>query len=174
MQALIDLIMRNLRTLWPLCRVYEWQLAMMVRNGRILRLLTPGLHWQWPFVDEVYTWTRAESAIDLASGGITTRDGIGLTLSGNLAYRAVNIVPLWTKVWGIEATLRNVALGIITSHCLALTWDEVRARDGIEATLLERIRTETAEWGVEITRLHLTDCIATRGHRHFVDGLKSP
>ncbi|HEX8321025.1 hypothetical protein [Longimicrobium sp.] len=53
MQALIDFIIRNLMAFWPLARVNAWEIGLRVRLGHVREELRTGIHWRWPFLDEV-------------------------------------------------------------------------------------------------------------------------
>lgn len=97
MQALIDFLLRNLRALWPIEAVDEWQRAILVRGGLIVRELEPGLRWRWPFLDRVVTWPASEVVLDLGTSTITTADGITAALSGNLSYQLVDMAKAWRR-----------------------------------------------------------------------------
>ena len=174
MQALVEFILRQLAALWPIARVYEWDLAFMVRNGRITRDLQPGLHWRWLFAEEVRRYPRRECTLDLESAAITTTDGVAVALSANLSYQMVDLRRCWRTVWNIEKTMAQAALGRLCSSCASRSYPELIARGVEEALLLEMNRDLGEGWGISFTRLHLTDCVKLRAHRHYVDGMKTP
>lgn len=173
MQALIDFIIRNLLQLWPIARVYSWQQGLRVRRGVIREELAPGLHWRWWFIDEVKLWAATSIGLDLATASITTTDGVAVSISANVAYRMTSIRQMWTSVWNAEKTLGLVALGEIATRCAQRSWCELRTnRPAIEADLVHGLNTRVAPWGLCIERVHLTDLVITRGHRHYVDGME--
>lgn len=170
MQALIDFIVRNLLALWPIARVYDWQQAMIVRGGRIRRELSPGLHWRWLFLEEVKVWPSTECVVDLKTGAITTIDDVAVVLSANVGYRLESIRKAWATVWNLEESLRAVAIGRLSSYAAALEWADLTGdRAELERQMLDDLNAAIAEWGLKVTRVHLTDCVKARQHRLFMD-----
>lgn len=173
MQALINFIMTNLRALWPIARVYQWNLGILVRCGRIVRELRPGIHWRWWFIDEVYQETATEITVELKSGSITTRDGRTVGVGANLSYRIVNACRLWGRVFGFRESVKNLALGYLTAACLSRRWQELTdERDDLQAKLLETLRGDVSDWGVEITRLQLTHLVEAPAFQLLGDNVK--
>lgn len=173
MQALIDFVIRNLLQLWPIARVYSYQQGMRVRRGVIREELAPGLHWRWWFVDEVQTWAATQQALDLATASITTADGVSVSVSANIGYRMTSIRAMYLNVWNTATTIRLLALGEIASHCARLSWAELRGpRAAFEASLVGALNQRVTPWGLVVERVHLTDLVVTRGHRHYVDGME--
>lgn len=173
MQAFIDFLIRNLLQLWPIARVYSWQQGLRVRRGVVREELTAGLHWRWWFIDEVKTWPSNQQALDLATASITTTDGVAISVSANVAYRMVSIRLMWLNVWDTVRTMKQLALGEIASHCAHRPWAELRdQRPVLEAALVIAINARVAPWGLIVERVHLTDLVITRGHRHYVDGME--
>lgn len=171
MQAFLDFVIRNLLALWPIARVYEWQLGMIVRGGKIQRELAPGLHWRWWFFDEVKTWPRTDIGLDLATGNITTCDGVPVSVSANMTYRMTSIATNYRRLWSTENSLKLISLGHLASYCAKQDWPSLQAqRERHEEALRSTLDTVAREWGCEVLRVHLTDCVHTRAHSHFVDG----
>jgi regulator of protease activity HflC (stomatin/prohibitin superfamily) len=174
MQALIDFIIRNLLAVWPITRVNEWQVGMIARAGRIHRELGPGLHWRWPFVEIAYQWPGVEVGLDLETAAITTMDGHSIAISANIGYRLVSIRDSYRGLWGMENTLKKVAIGVIATECARMEWPRLRSeRVIVEAELLATLNERIAAWGLRIERLHLTDLVAAKPHRHYMDGALS-
>jgi len=175
MQALIDFIIRNLLALWPIAQVDEWKCAMMVRNGKIHRPLPPGLHWRWWFIEKKIDYPKTEVVLSLATCSITTSDGKAIAVDANLGYRLVDLATNYRTIWNAELTLKAMAAGVICSDLAQRPWLELQGthRRDREADLLSTLRSATAQFGIEIVRVHLVACVEARQHRHFVDGALS-
>lgn len=171
MQALIDLILRNLRELWPIRRVNAWQRGLLLRGGRIRRVYEPGLLWRVPFLDELYMWPANEVAIDLPSAAVLTEEGTSIEISANISYRMTDIRALYERLYYTDNSLKLIALGVIASRCagkpLAAFGKDPATR---ERELLDALNAAVNDLGVEIVRLHLTTCVPTKAHRHLIDG----
>jgi hypothetical protein len=139
MQALVDFIVRNLMALWPIAMVEEWEIAVMMRNGRIHRTLGTGLHWRWLFIEECKTWPSQEIVIDLPVGSCTTADGHTLTVSANLGYKVADYTTYLRSVWNGEASIKATAIGFLTSTVAGKDWQVMATdRKGFERELCAR------------------------------------
>lgn len=173
MQALIDFLMANLRALWPIARVYAWEQGLLVRCGHAKRELAPGIHWRWWFIDEVFRQVATEFTVELKPASITTRDGRAVALGANLSYRIVSIRKLWMNCAYFADSVKNLALGQLTTACLERDWAElVTGRDLLHAGLLAALKAAVAPWGVEITRLQLTHLVEAPAYQLLGDGVK--
>lgn len=170
MQELIKFILDRLLALWPLALVNEWQLAMLVRNGRIMRDLGPGLHWRWPLVEQVTTWARTEISLDLPTAAITTADGVAVAVSANLGFRVVDLARCFRTVWNVQDSIGTIALGRIAATCSAFTFAQLCVRGHAETTARAALAETMAPMGLGVERLHFTDCVRLRAHRLYHDG----
>lgn len=170
MQAFIDFLIRNLMALWPVARINSWQQGIRVRFGIITEELGPGLHWRWPFADEVKRWPDTEITVDLPVGAITTSDGRAVAISANLSYRMVSMRTNWLAVQNCDASLVNLSLGIIATTCAGKDWPALTEdRRHVEVELVERVNAVAATWGLRIIRIHLTDLVQARQFRLIGD-----
>jgi regulator of protease activity HflC (stomatin/prohibitin superfamily) len=172
-QALIEFLLRQLKAFWPLAVVPEWQRAIRVRRGLIVGEVGPGLRWRWIFLEEIRTWPRSEVAIDLGTAAVTTTDGQSVAISANLGYLLVDMALCWRTLWSMESSLGKLALAVLASAVSQMSLDHLRTeRSAAESELLSRLNAVAAGWGLKIVRLHLTDCVPLRAHRHYVDGIE--
>jgi regulator of protease activity HflC (stomatin/prohibitin superfamily) len=170
-QALVDFIVRNLLQLWPIVLVKEWEVAVMLRCGRIHRKLGTGLHWRWLFIEEGKKWPGQECVIDLPVGSCTSADGRTLTVSANLGYKVTDYVTYLRAVWYGEASVKATAIGFLTSTVAGKNWTAMAAdRKGFERELRDLLQEVVGPWGVEVTRVYLTDLVEARQYRLFSDG----
>lgn len=168
MQALVDFIVRNLLALWPIARVQSWEQGVRVRGGILREELAPGLHWRWWFLDEVKTWPVSEVVADLGVGAVTTTDGKSVVVSANLSFRMISIRQMWAEVWNVEVSVKNAALGVLTSTCAGYDSEYLRSnRPQVEAAIMAAINDVVRGWGLEVIRVNLTDCVAARPLRLF-------
>ena len=170
MQALIDFIIKNLLAIWPIVRIDEWEMGLVLRGGRITREIGPGLHWRIIFVDLVRKWPANEVALDLETGSIVTVDGKAVSVSANISYRMVSIAKMFRSTWNTERTIALIAVGHIASDCASMTWDQLRNRRTVEASLLASLCAAMEPRGIEVLGVRLTDCVPSRAHRHYHDG----
>lgn len=171
MQALIDLILRNLKELWPFRLVHSWSHGLLVRGGKVKQELKPGIHFRWPFLDQVLSTPNTEQATNLETAAITTSDGHAIAVSANLAWRCTSVRDMWLNVWSVYETLPKLTLGHVATHCAKLTWHDLRYnRAQLETDLLAAINAHVNGWGLVVDRVQLTDLVQVRPYRHYLDG----
>lgn len=170
MQALINFVIAQWKALWPISRVYTWEKGLLIRGGIIKRELAPGLHIRWPVLDEVYRANCAEQTIDLPTVAVTTSCGRSVAASANLAYRTHSPKALWSKVSNIERSVTNLTLGFLASELTKRTWEDLtQRRDEVQSELAAHMTKQLEVWGVEVTRVYLTDLIEAVSYRLFGD-----
>jgi regulator of protease activity HflC (stomatin/prohibitin superfamily) len=171
-QALIDFIIRNLMALWPIARVDAWENGVIVRNGRIIRTLKPGIHWRWWFIEQVKTAWSTELTIDLPNASIMTTDGESIIVSANIAYIIESIEKLWTTLSNSTDTIKNVSLGFLASECAKRSWTELtQDRDALQSEFTKHLQEITSPWGLKMTRVYITDLVPVRQYRLFGEAL---
>ena len=149
MQQLLQYILERLMALWPLSVINEWRQGILVRGGKIVKELSPGIHWRWPFLDAVLTFPRTECVIDLGTAAVETRDGIAVAVSANVAYRVRSVAQVWRSVWDMDDSLSRLAIGRIASHIGGIRASAMKTkRNLLEAALVSDLGEATAEWGV--------------------------
>jgi regulator of protease activity HflC (stomatin/prohibitin superfamily) len=169
-QALINFIIAQWKALWPISRVYSWEKGLLIRGGIIRRELAPGLHVRWPVLDEVYRANCAEQTIDLPTAAVTTSCGKSVAASANLAYRTCSPKKLWSKVSNIERSVTNLTLGFLAGELTKRSWEDLtQRRDDVQSELAAHMSKQLEPWGVEVTRVYLTDLVEARHYRLFGD-----
>lgn len=168
MQALIDFLIRNIMAFWPITRVNAWQMGLRVRLGRARDELGPGIHWRWPFLDQVMLWASTEITRDLPLSAVTTVDGHSVVISANVSFRMRSIRTMYLTVWDVESSLGFLTIGKLASACAQRTWPTLRDdRAALEASLLQDVAGEVSGWGIDVTRMHLTDLVLAKQYRFF-------
>ena len=170
MQALLNFVITKWKALWPISRVYSWHIGLLIRGGIVKRELEPGLHVRWPILDEVYSETRAEQTIDLPTVAVTTSCGRSVAASANLAYRIFSPKLLWLKVSKFERSVTNLTLGFLADELTKRSWQDLTLRrPDVQAELAAHMSKQLEEWGVEVTRVFITDLVEARHYRLFGD-----
>lgn len=145
---------------------------MMMRNGVIHRVLTPGLHWRWWFIERKIEWPTSEVVLSLPTCSVTTSDGRAIAVDANFGYCLIDIALSWRRIWNMEMSLKAAAAGILCSELAQRTWVDLQgdARKAREEEIRVALDTFGRTVGLTIPRLHLVACVEARQHRHFVDG----
>jgi regulator of protease activity HflC (stomatin/prohibitin superfamily) len=157
--------------LWPIARVDTWEQGVVLRNGRIIRKLQPGIHWRWWFIEEVRTAWRTELTVDLPNASVTTTDGTSIIVSANIAYKIIDMKMLFETISNSGDTIKNVALGFLATECSRKTWKELTTdRPKLQDEFMQHLQETVSPWGLQMTRVYLTDLVPVKQIRLFSDG----
>jgi regulator of protease activity HflC (stomatin/prohibitin superfamily) len=169
MAELIQFVLDRLLLFWPIRRVYDWQLGLVLRAGKIHRSVEPGLVFFCPFLDEVVRHSVREDPLDLQVCTRETLDGKPYSVSAALTYCVVNLRKLYEAAGDHEGVVSKVAAGHLGRYIAQVTSSDLRSAD-IDATTLRSLNRELRRYGLRVQRFYITDCVQTRAYRHYVDG----
>lgn len=168
LQALIDFIVANLRACWPFRVVFAWGRGVVYRFGKDIKDVGPGIHWVWPFMEEISVESVVERVVDLVAQSITTKDGKTVTVSVNVAFTVNDIRLKQTAVHAFDDSISAAALSHIGRKLSQWTWDEALGkRSELERSLRETLSTKVKKWGVTIEDVGIPDYVLAKQYRHF-------
>jgi regulator of protease activity HflC (stomatin/prohibitin superfamily) len=136
--------------------------GLIERMGKYVRFAEPGMHWVTPLIERLYKVRITESMMKIDTQEIITEDNLNAKVDlvvyykvkeeeesvKKSIYKVSNFVPQITIL--AQTTTRNV-IGTMAFK------DVNSKRNELNAKLLKVLKTETANWGVEIVRVELRD-----------------
>lgn len=142
--------------------VRPWEAGILVRCGRWVTPVGPGLHVRLPFFDEVFVQNTRLRVLNLPVQTVTARDGRTFTLSGSVRWRIADVHLAYEKLhtpedWILNAVLATIAEAIHTES-------EPPTPSSVSAAA-ERRLAEARELGLEIDGVAVTDFVAVRTYR---------
>lgn len=159
---------------WPIALVRSWQRGLRVRNGIAREELEPGWHWRWPFIDEIICAVSVEDMIDLPFIDIPTKDGKLVTASANVAFRVVSPRAMWLSVYDVDENLARLASGKLATLITRRTWMQLAGgQQEMRNWLRDQLTQETQGWGIEVTRVFITNLSPARQVRLLQDSTSS-
>lgn len=169
MDRLIDFLIRFWDFLYPVKVVFQYQRAVRYRHGKSQDApLGEGYHIQWWVIDKIEIEDVIEEVLDLNPQSITTKDGVQVTISANIAFRIVDIVKRWNEVQDFEKSLRAAAMSHIARKIRQWTWEETfQNQTELERSLRDTMTTKVKRWGVEIIDVGIPDIVTAQQFRIF-------
>lgn len=151
---------------WVLVNHYEE--AIVLRGGKYLKTLGPGLYLKWPFIDyslEVYVMP---DTMDVEPISITTGDGKTVTIGLMVEYKVMD-----TKKYKIETNdsptnMKDLARGEMSDYLEDLNWEDIKKKTTKNA-LRRKLQEHYTEMGVEIIELKFTHKAESSVFRFFTD-----
>ena len=143
--------------------VYEWNWALLFRNGKFVRVLKPGLY---RFFQPPSTWMVLDQRVQtIAVPGqeVLTKDTLGIKLTLHAEYqiedavRLVRALPAWTQAEVAAAIYPMIQLPIreaVAEHTL----DELlQNRDMLPERVMIAASARLADTGVKLVRVAIRD-----------------
>src|ERR1035437_3170288 len=138
--------------------VKAYERGVVFRFGRVLGVRQPGLRFIIPFVDVMHRVTLRIITMPIQSQGIITRDNVSVDISAVAYFRVVDAVKSVVAIENVYAAIDQIAQTtlrkVVGQHTLDETLSET---DRINKDIREILDVTTAEWGVEVTLVELTD-----------------
>jgi regulator of protease activity HflC (stomatin/prohibitin superfamily) len=134
----------------------QWQEAIILRFGRFIRLVGPGIFYKWPWIERFLRQDIRIQTLDVMKQEVMTRDNISLMVDAvvfmkviNTAKSLINIVNVkLSTVQYAQTTMRDVIGNVELDELLA-------QRDQIADRIKTIVDKETEEWGVDILSVNL-------------------
>ncbi len=141
---LIELLQAVWGNLKPYCAVREYQGGVVLRFGRMNRVLLPGYYWKWPIAEICIVM---ENVLQSARGPVQTLGRRSLRWSAK--YRLTDIEKYVCNICDEVDFFRD----IVSANVAACIMDD----EDTWPKMMKRLREEAAEGGFKIEKLRLVD-----------------
>jgi regulator of protease activity HflC (stomatin/prohibitin superfamily) len=134
----------------------EWEEAIILRLGRLQRLVGPGFFFKWPLAESFWRQDRRIITLDVARQEVMTKDNISVSIDAvvfmkvvNTRDSLVNIQNVWNSVMKYaQTTMRDVVGNVELDGLLA-------RREEIAEKIEKIVERGTQDWGVDIISVNL-------------------
>jgi regulator of protease activity HflC (stomatin/prohibitin superfamily) len=145
---------------WAVIDVY--QKGVILRLGKFVREIGPGLHWLIPFgVDRTLELSVVTKMADLWPAFLTIRDGTTVSVAVLVRYNIRDVKRALLEVDHITDAIKDAVNGHVSRLVRAASWEELCGPEFAE-NLPKECRKRAWKYGVEIEDVVLTDLCKTR------------
>lgn len=163
---LIDVMISVWDRILPCTVLDEYEEGVVLRLGKFRKIIGPGFTPLIPLVDRVVSDNVVPRTQNLNAQALTTRDGKNVVVRGIVTSTIRDIKKALLEVEGVDHALIDSCYAAIGSLVSAATWEEIR-QESFSDTLTKACRKQAWRYGVEITRVQLSDVALCRTYRLY-------
>ncbi len=138
--------------------VKQWEKAAVLRLGKIIGTVEPGLHFKVPIIDTVTKVDMRTQTVDLKGQSAITKDNISLGVDAVVFMTIEDPEKLITQIVNYRDAVSKYAQTAIRNIIGQYNLDDLlESREEIAVQLKEEIDILAKDWGIDIARAGLQD-----------------
>lgn len=135
--------------------------GVLYQLGRVRRVLEPGFHPLVPWIQQVRKVHIRSHTLDAPKQRATSADGFVYDLDCNVVYKITDpvrsLVEIAALTHGVQTVVSVAAQELVRTR----TRDDLRAREDLDAALVDNLTPRLAKWGVQLERAGFTSLAPT-------------
>ena len=136
--------------------------AVIERLGKYKKFCKPGFQWIIPVVDRMFKVNITEQMVDAEPQEIITNDNLNARVDAQVYFRVkpdeTNVAAALYNVHEFETQIVNLARTTLRNIIGTLTLKSANSeRDKINGELMQTLKKETHNWGLEVVRTELKE-----------------
>jgi regulator of protease activity HflC (stomatin/prohibitin superfamily) len=136
--------------------VKQYERLVVLRFGRYVGTLGPGLNWIFPLIDVGYPVDVRTITVPVEAQETITQDNVPIKVSTVVWYRVIDAFKALTEVASAHAAVVQVAVTTLRNVMGQHKMDDVlKSQDDIARIMKDRIDTVTEPWGVKVERVEM-------------------
>ena len=142
--------------------IEEWNQAVLLRFGKFVKVLKPGIHFKIPFFDSVWETETITQSIDMNPQSITTADGKNIVVKAIIRFSVVDTKTYVMSIMKPHDVLVDTTQGMIREIIENTRWYDLV---GIDKQLTTEVGKFMRRWGIKVERVTLTDLAEIPSYR---------
>ena len=151
---LIEFLLKFWLDLMPMTVIDQWEEGILLRFGRFVKVVKPGLVWKIPFVDVVWKYTVITQSIDIPPQSVTTADNKNVVVKGIIRFTVSDIKLFLTTITEPKDVLTDTTGGMIREIIEDTNWIDIV---DIDKKLTSEVSKFVKKWGIKVEKVTLTD-----------------
>lgn len=170
---LVDLLVSWIKLFFFLYTLHPFQRGIVLRLGKYVKDVGPGIHWRWPFdIDEILYEHVAADSIVIGPQSLTTRDDVTVVVSVLVSFQVSDVRIVLLETSGVQKILQRATYGVVADFVTKHTWAQLRdvASDegkdlDLDNEIAKAARRRAKKQGVHIFDIQFSDLTKSRSVR---------
>jgi regulator of protease activity HflC (stomatin/prohibitin superfamily) len=167
---LIDVITEWWAYIMPAIIIPNYEEAVLLRNGKFVKVLGPGFHVKLPIFDEVISHHVVVTTLSLPAQSLYTQDKQNIVVKGVIKYKISDVKIFLLEVFDAQDALADMAQSIIKNIIITTPLEACLDLE-LDNLLTKKVRVEARKWGVDVQQVTLTDIAPIRSYRIINDSV---
>ena len=163
-----DFIIEMWQKFIPCYIIKQYDMGVRLRLGKFHSVLSPGLTYKLPFVDEIITNQVVWTTMNLPPQSLVTLDEKNIVISVVVKYRVTDIKTYLLEVYDASDAISDMTQGTVKKLVTSRDWQDCKSNK-LETELTNKAKSEAAKWGIEITTVTIANLGMIRSIRLFND-----
>jgi len=146
--------------------ILPWQKGLRIRFGKHTKILTPGIHFKIPFVDEIYYLSLRLRTISTAKQDLTSLDKKTVTLNIHIAYEIEDPLLLMQTLYRPGQTIADLAQAAAAEYITNISTENLNI-SALEEAIAKTLNLD--QYGLKCKRCYLGNFVITKSYRIIGD-----
>jgi len=140
--------------------VWQYQVGVVFRFGKLLGERRPGINFILPYIDRMIKMDMRVETLIVDPQEIITKDNVTVQVDAVVYYNPVNAIDAIIKVFNYDKATSQIALTTLRSVLGQMDLDDLLSqRDKINERLAEIIDEHTEPWGIQVSIVEVKDVL---------------
>lgn len=149
---------------WALVNEYEG--GLILRNGKLHKILDPGLHFKCPFIDVLLVANIKADTFEVEPVTITTLDAKNISIGLMIDYEVTDVVKFLLENNESIGNMQHKSRGELSDFLEEKNWMDIKKKTTKNA-LKNRLSDQYEKLGVKINDLRFTNKVECRVYKVF-------
>jgi regulator of protease activity HflC (stomatin/prohibitin superfamily) len=152
----------------------ETECAVLLRCGKFVKTLDPGIHLLLPLIHEVFTCTRVEQGITVGPMSCMSINHVPIVVELSILYSVSDAEKVLMKFDDVDVSLTAYVAAKTVEYASSHTCDETFDAKRLERGVFDAVKYFAEdEWGLTIHAVHVITAIKHTVLRLISDGNES-
>ena len=166
---LIEFLLNIIEDIMPVFFVKQYNNGILLRMGKFVRIVKPGVVFKIPFLDKIEVVTIVTTTLSVPTQSVITKDKKQLVVKSVVKYKISDVELFMLNVYDSTDAISDITQAIVKEQISLRTFEECTDND-FDNTVTKKLRVEMKKWGIEVDRVTLTDIGQIKSLRLFNEG----